>query len=214
MSGEERRKQIIEKLGEQPVSAGKLAEAFGVSRQVIVQDVALLRAEGEPVLSTSRGYRARGRRAAIPACSRCCHTDEQGARRAAAHRRRGRQGRGTCTSGIKCTARCARRWASPPAATPTPLWKRSAAAVSAPLKKHHGRLPLPHRHGGERGRAGRHRGGGCARAAFSSRAKNSPARGARRISLYKKILRGGVHSLDSAPPPAYNGNSQQNIEDR
>ena len=65
MSGEERRKQIIEKLGEQPVSAGKLAEAFGVSRQVIVQDVALLRAAG--------GSRA-SLRCAIPTsrCSKSC----------------------------------------------------------------------------------------------------------------------------------------------
>ena len=76
MSGEERRKQIIEKLGEQPVSAGKLAEAFGVSRQVIVQDVALLRAEGEPVLSTSRGYvRAGGGR--HTRVFKVRHTDEQ-----------------------------------------------------------------------------------------------------------------------------------------
>lgn len=76
MSGEERRKQIIEKLGEQPVSAGKLAEAFGVSRQVIVQDVALLRAEGEPVLSTSRGYvRAGGGR--LARVFKVRHTDEQ-----------------------------------------------------------------------------------------------------------------------------------------
>ena len=76
MSGEERRKQIIEKLGEQPVSAGKLAEAFGVSRQVIVQDVAPLRAEGEPVLSTSRGYvRAGGGR--LARVFKVRHTDEQ-----------------------------------------------------------------------------------------------------------------------------------------
>ena len=93
MSGEERRKQIIEKLGEQPVSAGKLAEAFGVSRQVIVQDVALLRAEGEPVLSTSRGYvRAGGGR--HTRVFKVLPYRRAGARRAAAHRRRGRQGRG------------------------------------------------------------------------------------------------------------------------
>ena len=65
MSGEERRKAILNRLGGEPVSAARLAEAFGVSRQVIVQDVALLRAEGIPVLSTSRGYiRAGGGRAA------------------------------------------------------------------------------------------------------------------------------------------------------
>lgn len=64
MSGEERRKAILNRLGGEPVSAARLAEAFGVSRQVIVQDVALLRAEGISVLSTSRGYiRAGGGRA-------------------------------------------------------------------------------------------------------------------------------------------------------
>lgn len=56
MNGEERRKKIAETIGCEPVSATKLAEAFGVSRQVIVQDVALLRAEGADILSTNRGY--------------------------------------------------------------------------------------------------------------------------------------------------------------
>ena len=39
-----------------PVSAGSLAEKYGVSRQVIVQDVALLRAQGLKIQSTSNGY--------------------------------------------------------------------------------------------------------------------------------------------------------------
>ena len=56
MNGEERRRQIASILGKEPHTAGALAEKFGVSRQVIVQDVALLRAEGHSIVATSRGY--------------------------------------------------------------------------------------------------------------------------------------------------------------
>lgn len=47
MSGEKRRAHIINYLArqEQPVSGTALARKFGVSRQVIVQDIALLRSE-------------------------------------------------------------------------------------------------------------------------------------------------------------------------
>lgn len=41
---------------ETPVSAGALAEELGVSRQVIVADIALLRAGGQDILATPRGY--------------------------------------------------------------------------------------------------------------------------------------------------------------
>ncbi len=40
----------------EPVSASALADKFGVSRQIIVSDIALLRASGAPVLATPRGY--------------------------------------------------------------------------------------------------------------------------------------------------------------
>jgi hypothetical protein len=57
MKGEERRKGILSQLNEKvPVSAGALAAAFGVSRQIIVQDVALLRSDGAEILSTPKGY--------------------------------------------------------------------------------------------------------------------------------------------------------------
>ena len=39
-----------------PVSASKLASKLDVSRQIIVGDVALLRAEGHDIVSTPRGY--------------------------------------------------------------------------------------------------------------------------------------------------------------
>ena len=39
-----------------PVSGASLAACYQVSRQVIVQDIALLRAAGYEVISTNRGY--------------------------------------------------------------------------------------------------------------------------------------------------------------
>ena len=60
MTGEERRKNIAESIGSEPLPAAALAERYGVSRQVIVQDVALLRAEGHKIISTNRGYIAEG----------------------------------------------------------------------------------------------------------------------------------------------------------
>ena len=57
MSGEERRGKIIQALknSDKAVSATTLAKEFDVSRQVIVQDVAL-RANGKNIFSTNRGY--------------------------------------------------------------------------------------------------------------------------------------------------------------
>lgn len=56
--GLKRRLGIIELLSTrtQPVSGTELARQFGVSRQVIVQDIALLRAENRNILSTNKGY--------------------------------------------------------------------------------------------------------------------------------------------------------------
>ena len=56
--GDRRRAQILEilKKSEQPVSGTDLAGRLHVSRQVIVQDVALLRAENREILSTYKGY--------------------------------------------------------------------------------------------------------------------------------------------------------------
>lgn len=58
MDGESRRSKIITILnhGSQPISGDKLAEQLGVSRQVIVQDIALLRAADYMIISTNRGY--------------------------------------------------------------------------------------------------------------------------------------------------------------
>lgn len=58
MDGEQRREAIIDLLKGQakPISGTYLAQTYEVSRQVIVQDIALLRASGYDLLATARGY--------------------------------------------------------------------------------------------------------------------------------------------------------------
>ena len=58
MTGDERRNKILLKLQETttPLSGTALAKEFHVSRQIIVQDIALMRAENYGILSTHRGY--------------------------------------------------------------------------------------------------------------------------------------------------------------
>lgn len=58
MNGAKRREEILKIImeNENKISGTKLAELFDVSRQVIVQDIALLRAEGYEIISTNRGY--------------------------------------------------------------------------------------------------------------------------------------------------------------
>lgn len=58
MNTASRRAAILQTLQDAlvPVSAAKLAAQFGVSRQVIVGDIALLRAQGELIAATPRGY--------------------------------------------------------------------------------------------------------------------------------------------------------------
>ncbi len=78
MSGEERRNLILRTIADSstPVSGAALAKKFEVSRQVIVQDIALIRANGRDVMSTNRGYVLKD----MPANTRVfkvIHTDEQ-----------------------------------------------------------------------------------------------------------------------------------------
>jgi transcriptional regulator of NAD metabolism len=58
MEGMERREKIIELLKnrKEPISGTDLSKKLGVSRQVIVQDIALLRAVNKNILSTTKGY--------------------------------------------------------------------------------------------------------------------------------------------------------------
>lgn len=58
MEGDSRREKIIEMLNcsSEPLSGTALAKKLKVSRQVIVQDIALLRAYNKNILSTNKGY--------------------------------------------------------------------------------------------------------------------------------------------------------------
>lgn len=58
MEGQKRRERIINILNsnKDPISGGSLAKLLGVSRQVIVQDIALLRVVNKNILSTTKGY--------------------------------------------------------------------------------------------------------------------------------------------------------------
>lgn len=58
LDGAKRRAQILKRLYDTrtPISGTELARELGVSRQVIVQDIALLRAKNREILSTNKGY--------------------------------------------------------------------------------------------------------------------------------------------------------------
>ncbi len=78
MSADHRRETIIRilKTAAVPVSGTELSETCQVSRQIIVQDIAWLRAAGHQILSTTRGYLLQS----SPSCScvlKVQHTDEQ-----------------------------------------------------------------------------------------------------------------------------------------
>lgn len=81
MTGTERREAIILRMQEdhQPLSGTKLASMYGVSRQVIVQDIALIRAAGYDVISTNKGYilNAAVENKIVERVFKVNHTDEQ-----------------------------------------------------------------------------------------------------------------------------------------
>lgn len=54
----ERRKAIVNLLlsAKEPISGGELAQKFDISRQIIVQDITVLKGTGYEILSTSQGY--------------------------------------------------------------------------------------------------------------------------------------------------------------
>ena len=55
---EARRAALLDALrsADAPVSGGQLANALNVSRQIIVQDIALLREAGANIVATTKGY--------------------------------------------------------------------------------------------------------------------------------------------------------------
>ena len=79
MDAEKRRQEIAccLKDARQPVSASELARKFSVSRQVIVGDVALLRASGLDIFATPRGYVRPAASAGILCTVACRHTAEE-----------------------------------------------------------------------------------------------------------------------------------------
>ena len=56
MNSIERRQKIKELLGVNPIKGAELAQRFNVTRQVIVKDISILKAEGLEIISTSSGY--------------------------------------------------------------------------------------------------------------------------------------------------------------
>ena len=78
LTGEQRRKKIIELMQETetPLSGSALGKSTGVSRQVVVQDIALLRTEGYPILATTRGYLLDTPKGVVRLI-KACHTNEQ-----------------------------------------------------------------------------------------------------------------------------------------
>ena len=74
MKAEERRKIISQTLtADQPISATALAGKFSVSRQIIVGDIALLRAAGLDIVATPRGYKL-GESSGLVRTVACVHT--------------------------------------------------------------------------------------------------------------------------------------------
>jgi len=71
----QRRKEILDAIGksEAALSASALAERFNVSRQIIVGDIALLRAGGADITATARGYMP-ARAAGLIKTIVCVHT--------------------------------------------------------------------------------------------------------------------------------------------
>ncbi|MCR5758577.1 MAG: transcription repressor NadR [Selenomonas sp.] len=58
MTTEERREEVLRRLqaASQPLTGTRLSRELGVSRQIIVGDVSILRAEGQRIFATPRGY--------------------------------------------------------------------------------------------------------------------------------------------------------------
>lgn len=78
MTGEERRNAVLNKIKNsgKPVPGKLLAAEYDVSRQIIVQDIALIRALGYDIISTNRGY-ILNESSAVRRTFKVCHTDEQ-----------------------------------------------------------------------------------------------------------------------------------------
>ena len=83
MNAAQRREQILAQLSaaQSPVSASVLAAELGVSRQIVVGDVALLRAGGAQIDATPRGYQLRPAEKGYTGILACVHRTEDEMRR-------------------------------------------------------------------------------------------------------------------------------------
>ena len=79
MTGDERREKILDILkgSSYPVAGVSLANQLKVSRQVIVQDIALLRANGTQIMSTNKGYLIQQESSSYSRVFKVYHTDEE-----------------------------------------------------------------------------------------------------------------------------------------
>ncbi|MEW5921884.1 MAG: transcription repressor NadR [Bacillota bacterium] len=81
METEKRRREILNILhkASRPLTGTELAQNFNVSRQVIVQDIAILRASGEEILASLQGYLipAKQQENRVRVVVACRHTREQ-----------------------------------------------------------------------------------------------------------------------------------------
>ena len=78
LTGVQRREKILDMIrsSKKPLSGSALGKATGVSRQVVVQDIALLRTEGIPIVATARGYVLYSS-GSVSRLIKVCHTEEQ-----------------------------------------------------------------------------------------------------------------------------------------
>ena len=78
LSGQERR-EVIQRILEQskePIAGSDLAKQLDVSRQIVVQDIALIRANGVIITATNRGYILQ-EKGNVSRVFKVIHTDEQ-----------------------------------------------------------------------------------------------------------------------------------------
>ncbi len=78
LSGSQRRKEIVNMLKKSsvPLSGTAIGKEMGVSRQIVVQDIALLRTEGYEITATPRGY-VLSTPSQVARIIKVYHTDEQ-----------------------------------------------------------------------------------------------------------------------------------------
>ena len=81
MDGTKRRELILQMLEEnsEPISGSEFAKHLGVSRQVVVQDMALLRAGNKNILATNKGYLYfnPGSKKKYQCCVKVCHDTQE-----------------------------------------------------------------------------------------------------------------------------------------